>query len=42
MSLQIAEFAQLPVGIKHGVGGKLGNRLYVGLGVSESSFSITT
>ncbi|MBV7296969.1 YjhT family mutarotase [Enterovibrio paralichthyis] len=32
MSLHIAEFAQLPVGIKHGVGGKLGNRLYVGLG----------
>lgn len=32
MSLQVLPFKSLPMGIKHGVGGLIGRRLYVGLG----------
>lgn len=38
MSLHIAELAPLPVGVMHGVGGKLGDRLYAGLGSAGQQF----
>ncbi len=38
MSLVIDAIADLPVGIKHGVGGLLGRKIYVGLGSAGKQF----
>lgn len=38
MSLVIDAIADLPVGIKHGVGGLLGHKIYVGLGSAGKQF----
>ncbi|MEJ2765283.1 YjhT family mutarotase [Photobacterium sp. MCCC 1A19761] len=38
MTLHITSFAKFPVGLKNGVGGKIGRRLYAGLGSAGSRF----